>query len=91
MGQPGERHVRVTADDRADRGIQAGVHLRPPVQAGVDEDDLFVVPGCRVAEQHRGEVADLQGHRLGEAAEEGDLLGPQPPGGQPAISSGVAR
>lgn len=44
-------------------------------------DGLFIVPGCRVAEQHRAEVADLQGHRLGEAAEEGDLLGPQPPGG----------
>jgi hypothetical protein len=60
LRQARERHVRVPADNRRHIARHAGEHVGPPVQARVGEDDLRVVAGRAVTEQHRPEAVDLK-------------------------------
>ncbi|KJY34611.1 hypothetical protein VR44_11600 [Streptomyces katrae] len=61
VGEADERHVGVAADHGADIGIESLEDLLPAVEAGVDQDDLLVVAGGGVAEQHLSQALHSQG------------------------------
>ena len=71
--KPQERHVRVPAHHRADVLPQVGEGLLPARHVGVDEQDLLVVAGGAVGEQHPPEAADRQRHRVRQPLEQLDV------------------
>lgn len=61
VGEADERHVGVAADHGADVGVESVEDFLPAVETGVDQDDLLVVAGGGMAEQHLSQAVRGQG------------------------------
>lgn len=74
VGEADERHVGVAADHGADVGSESAEDFFPAVEAGVDQDDFFIVTGGGMAEQDLPEAAHGQGERSRQRAEKVEVV-----------------
>jgi hypothetical protein len=77
VGQPGELHVRVPADNRHHLPRQVGEHVGPPLQPRIDQHDLSVTARRAMAEEHRSEAVDLKRDRMRQPGQQVDVIGAQ--------------